>query len=57
MNTRCRASGAFWDPGRGKYATICSAVDDNGHNVIMVNCTTGFLSASAPKRSSTAATT
>ncbi|MEV6618674.1 glycoside hydrolase family 43 protein [Streptomyces sp. NPDC051051] len=49
MNTHSWAPEAFWDAGRGQYAVIYSAVDSSGHNVIMVNYTTDFLTASAPQ--------
>ncbi|MER6127784.1 glycoside hydrolase family 43 protein [Streptomyces sp. NPDC001795] len=42
MNTHSWAPEAFWDAGRGKYAIIYSAVNDSGHNVIMVNYTSDF---------------
>ncbi|MFD5751720.1 glycoside hydrolase family 43 protein [Streptomyces sp. NPDC127033] len=49
MNTHSWAPEAFWDAGRGQYALIYSAVNGSGHNVIMVNYTTDFLTASAPQ--------
>ncbi|MFE2941898.1 glycoside hydrolase family 43 protein [Streptomyces sp. NPDC059255] len=49
MNTHSWAPEAFWDAGRGQYALIYSAVNSSGHNVIMVNYTTDFLTASAPQ--------
>ena len=49
MNTHCWAPEAFWDPARGQYAVIYSAVNDSGHNVIMVNYTSDFLTASDPQ--------
>ncbi|MFE1922748.1 glycoside hydrolase family 43 protein [Streptomyces asoensis] len=49
MNTHCWAPEAFWDAGRGQYALIYSAVNSSGHNVIMVNYTTDFVTASAPQ--------
>ncbi|MBK3639600.1 glycoside hydrolase family 43 protein [Streptomyces sp. MBT33] len=49
MNTHAWAPEAFWDAGRGQYAVIYSAVNDSGHNVIMVNYTSDFLTASAPQ--------
>ncbi|MFH0174137.1 glycoside hydrolase family 43 protein [Streptomyces cacaoi] len=49
MNTHSWAPEAFWDAGRGQYALIYSAVNDSGHNVIMVNYTTDFVTASAPQ--------
>ncbi|MFE3824459.1 glycoside hydrolase family 43 protein [Streptomyces sp. NPDC059092] len=49
MNTHSWAPEAFWDAGRGQYALIHSAVNGTGHNVIMVNYTSDFLTASAPQ--------
>jgi Alpha-L-arabinofuranosidase B (ABFB) domain len=49
MNTHSWAPEAFWDAGRGQYAVIYSAVNSSGHNVIMVNYTTDFVTASAPQ--------
>ncbi|MEV7084744.1 glycoside hydrolase family 43 protein [Streptomyces sp. NPDC093085] len=49
MNTHSWAPEVFWDAGRGQYALIYSAVNSTGHNVIMVNYTTDFVTASAPQ--------
>jgi hypothetical protein len=49
MNTHSWAPEAFWDAGRGRYAIIYSAVNGSGHNVIMVNYTTDFLTVSSPQ--------
>ncbi|UFR05965.1 glycoside hydrolase family 43 protein [Streptomyces sp. Go40/10] len=49
LNTHAWAPEAFWDAGRGQYALIYSAVGSGGHNVIMVNYTTDFVTASAPQ--------
>jgi hypothetical protein len=49
MATHSWAPEAFWDAGRGQYAIIYSAVNSSGHNVIMVNYTTDFVTASAPR--------
>ncbi|MPY35917.1 alpha-L-arabinofuranosidase [Streptomyces adustus] len=49
MNTHSWAPEAYWDAGRGQYGIIYSAVNDSGHNVIMVNYTTDFVTASAPQ--------
>ncbi|MEW2045549.1 glycoside hydrolase family 43 protein [Streptomyces sp. NPDC005476] len=49
MNTHCWAPEAFWDAGRGQYALIYSAVNASGHNVIMANYTSDFVTASAPQ--------
>jgi alpha-L-arabinofuranosidase B-like protein len=49
MATHSWAPEAFWDAGRGQYAIIYSAVNSSGHNVIMVNHTADFVTASAPQ--------
>ncbi|WP_330288828.1 glycoside hydrolase family 43 protein [Streptomyces sp. NBC_00576] len=49
MTTHSWAPEAFWDAGRGQYAVIYSAVNSSGHNVIMVNYTSDFVTASAPQ--------
>ncbi|MGW7253653.1 glycoside hydrolase family 43 protein [Streptomyces sp. NPDC054834] len=49
MDTHCWAPEAFWDADRGQYALIYSAVNSSGHNVIMVNYTTDFVTVSAPQ--------
>ncbi|MGA5037391.1 glycoside hydrolase family 43 protein [Streptomyces capoamus] len=49
MNSHAWAPEAFWDAGRGRYALVYSAVNSSGHNVIMVNHTTDFVTASAPQ--------
>ena len=49
MATHSWAPEAFWDAGRGQYAVIYSAVNSSGHNVIMVNYTSDFVTASAPQ--------
>ncbi|MGW2885066.1 glycoside hydrolase family 43 protein [Streptomyces griseoruber] len=49
MNTHSWAPEAFWDASRGQYGLIYSAVNDSGHNVIMVNYTSDFVTASAPQ--------
>ncbi|WP_404197984.1 glycoside hydrolase family 43 protein [Streptomyces tauricus] len=49
MTTHSWAPEAFWDAGRGQYAVIYSSVDSSGHNVIMVNYTTDFVTAPAPQ--------
>jgi hypothetical protein len=49
LQTHAWAPEAFWDGGRGQYAVIYSAVNDSGHNVIMVNYTSDFVTASAPQ--------
>ncbi|MGR3932304.1 glycoside hydrolase family 43 protein [Streptomyces sp. BRA346] len=48
MTTHSWAPEAFWDAGRGQYAVIYSSVNSSGHNVIMVNYTSDFVTASAP---------
>ncbi|GAA3836230.1 glycoside hydrolase family 43 protein [Streptomyces phyllanthi] len=49
MATHSWAPEAFWDAGRGQYAVIYSSVNSSGHNVIMVNYTSDFVTASAPQ--------
>ncbi|WP_413760326.1 glycoside hydrolase family 43 protein [Streptomyces sp. MMBL 11-3] len=49
MATHSWAPEAFWDAGRGRYAVIYSSVNSSGHNVIMVNHTADFVTASAPQ--------
>ncbi|MET9384107.1 glycoside hydrolase family 43 protein [Streptomyces sp. NPDC002928] len=49
MNTHSWAPEAFWDAGRGQYGIIYSSVNDSGHNVIMVNYTTDFVTVTAPQ--------
>lgn len=49
MATHTWAPEAFWDPSRGRYALIYSAVNSSGHNVIMVNYTTDFQTVTAPQ--------
>jgi hypothetical protein len=49
MTTHSWAPEAFWDAGRGRYAVIYSSVNASGHNVIMVNYTSDFVTASAPQ--------
>lgn len=49
MTTHSWAPEAFWDAGRGQYAVIYSSVNSSGHNVIMVNYTSDFVTASAPQ--------
>ncbi|WP_255950174.1 glycoside hydrolase family 43 protein [Streptomyces odontomachi] len=49
MTTHSWAPEAFWDAGRGQYAVIYSSVNSSGHNVIMVNHTTDFVTASSPQ--------
>ncbi|MDX3243921.1 glycoside hydrolase family 43 protein [Streptomyces sp. ME18-1-4] len=49
MNTHSWAPEAFWDAGRGQYGVIYSAVNSSGHNVIMINYTGDFVTASAPQ--------
>ncbi|MFF3349151.1 glycoside hydrolase family 43 protein [Streptomyces sp. NPDC002779] len=49
MVTHSWAPEAFWDASRGRYAVIYSSVDSSGHNVIMVNYTSDFVTASAPQ--------
>ncbi|AXG78328.1 glycoside hydrolase family 43 protein [Streptomyces paludis] len=49
MVTHSWAPEAFWDAGRGQYGVIYSSVNSSGHNVIMVNYTTDFRTASEPQ--------
>ncbi|MEU3791462.1 glycoside hydrolase family 43 protein [Streptomyces fructofermentans] len=49
MATHSWAPEAFWDPGRGQYGIIYSAVNAGGHNVIMVNHTADFRTVSSPQ--------
>ena len=48
LATHAWAPEAVWDPARGRYAIVHSAVV-GGHNVLMVNHTTDFVTASAPQ--------
>ena len=48
LATHAWAPEAYWDAGRGQYAVVYSAVT-GGHNVLMVNYTTDFVTASAPQ--------
>ncbi|MFE2427568.1 glycoside hydrolase family 43 protein [Streptomyces sp. NPDC059373] len=48
MDTHSWAPEAFWDASRSAYAIIYSAVY-GGHNVIMVDYTTDFVTVSAPQ--------
>ena len=48
LATHAWAPEAVWDPARGQYAVVYSAVV-GGHNVLMVNHTTDFVTASAPQ--------
>lgn len=48
LATHAWAPEAYWDASRGQYAVVYSAVV-GGHNVLMVNYTTDFLTATAPQ--------
>jgi hypothetical protein len=48
LATHAWAPEAYWDAGRGQYAVVYSAVS-GGHNVLMVNYTSDFVTASAPQ--------
>ncbi|MEV6304466.1 glycoside hydrolase family 43 protein [Actinoplanes sp. NPDC051861] len=48
LATHAWAPEAVWDPARGQYAVVYSAVV-GGHNVLMVNWTSDFVTASAPQ--------
>ena len=47
LATHAWAPEAYWDAARGQYAVIYSAVT-GGHNVLMVNHTTDFVTATSP---------
>ncbi|GAA3834629.1 hypothetical protein GCM10022226_65120 [Sphaerisporangium flaviroseum] len=49
LNTHSWAPEAFWDASRGQYAIIYSAVS-GGHDVIMVNYTSDFVTVSAQQK-------
>lgn len=48
LATHAWAPEAVWDPARGQYAVVYSAVV-NGHNVLLVNWTTDFVTATGPQ--------
>jgi len=48
LATHAWAPSAYWDASRSQYAVVYSAVT-GGHNVLMVNYTTDFVTASAPQ--------
>jgi hypothetical protein len=48
LATHAWAPEAYWDAGRGQYAVVYSAVT-GGHNVLMVNYTGDFVTASSPQ--------
>ena len=48
LATHAWAPEAYWDAARGQYAVVYSAVV-GGHNVLMVNYTSDFVTASAPQ--------
>ncbi|KZW02748.1 AbfB-domain-containing protein [Exidia glandulosa HHB12029] len=45
LATHAWAPEAFYDASRGQYAIVFSAVNDSGHNVLMVSYTTDFKTA------------
>ncbi|BCY13114.1 hypothetical protein L3i22_082020 [Actinoplanes sp. L3-i22] len=47
LATHAWAPEAFWDASRGQYAIVYSAVNGTGHNVLMINYTSDFVTASA----------
>ncbi|KUL29240.1 glycoside hydrolase family 43 protein [Actinoplanes awajinensis] len=47
LATHAWAPEAYWDASRGQYAIVYSAVNGTGHNVLMVNYTSDFVTASA----------
>ncbi len=48
LATHAWAPEAYWDASRGQYAVVYSAVS-GGHNILMVNYTNDFVTASAPQ--------
>jgi hypothetical protein len=48
LATHAWAPESYWDAARGQYAVVYSAVV-NGHNVLMVNYTSDFVTASTPQ--------
>ncbi len=48
LATHAWAPEAYWDSSRGRYAVVYSAVS-GGRNILMVNYTTDFVTASAPQ--------
>ncbi len=48
LATHAWAPEAFWDATRGQYGVVYSAVT-GGHNVLMINYTSDFVTASAPQ--------
>jgi hypothetical protein len=49
MATHSWAPEAYWDAARGQYGVLYSSVNSSGHNVLMVNYTTDFRTASEPQ--------
>ncbi|MFI1995500.1 AbfB domain-containing protein [Actinoplanes sp. NPDC020271] len=47
LATHAWAPEAYWDAARGQYAIVYSAVNSTGHNVLMINYTSDFVTASA----------
>jgi hypothetical protein len=47
LATHAWAPEAVWDPARGQYAIVYSAVNSSGHNVLMVSHTTDFRTATS----------
>ncbi|MFI5838832.1 glycoside hydrolase family 43 protein [Catenuloplanes sp. NPDC051500] len=47
LATHAWAPEAVWDPARGQYAIVYSAVNASGHNVLMVSYTTDFRTATS----------
>ncbi len=45
LATHAWAPEAFWDASRGQYAIVYSAVNSTGHNVLMINYTSDFVTA------------
>lgn len=48
LATHAWAPEAYWDASRGQYAVVYSAVP-SGHNVLMVNYTSDFVTATSPQ--------
>ncbi|GLY00492.1 MULTISPECIES: glycoside hydrolase family 43 protein [Actinoplanes] len=49
LATHAWAPEAVWDASRNQYAVVYSAVNSTGHNVLMVNWTSDFVTATAPQ--------
>jgi len=49
LATHSWAPEAYWDASRGQYGILYSAVNGTGHNVLMVDYTTDFRTATGPQ--------